>query len=193
VLVGAWAQTHLLDLGDVLVLLRVTCALVLLEAEFSQVGDATHWWIRRGGHFDQVEACLFCTSQRFIELEDADLLAILVDDADLDGADLSVGARTGRYRWARIKWTSGNGLVLGECAACLLFLGALVLHRWFGRGLGRLVATLLGHFRFLRFGYVDLPFVGLCGASTDSAFTAASARLAAAVASVWPTMLSITP
>jgi hypothetical protein len=41
--------------------------------------------------------------------------------------------------------------------------------------------------------YVDLPFVGRRGASGDSSCTAASARSAAAVASVCPTMVSMTP
>jgi hypothetical protein len=49
-----------------------------------------------GGHFNHVEACLLNMSQRFIEREDANLLAILVDDADLDSVNLAVGARTAR-------------------------------------------------------------------------------------------------
>ena len=96
-------------------------------------------------------ACRVRTLQRFIERKDANLLPIFVDDADLRGANLAVGARTRRHLRTRIKWTSGNGLVLGEYVASLLLLRALVLHWGFGRGLGRLVATPLGHFRFLRF------------------------------------------
>ena len=41
--------------------------------------------------------------------------------------------------------------------------------------------------------YVDLPFVAVRAASADSSCTAASARSAAAVASVCPTIVSITP
>jgi hypothetical protein len=143
VLVGPWPQPHLLDLRHVLVLLCVPCAFVLLEAELAQVSDATHWRICCGGHFDQVEPGLLSTSQRFIERNDTDLLAVLVDDADLGGANLAVGARTGGNRRARIKWTSGNGLVLRDDVERYFFLGPLFCIGGLGAALVVLLPPLL--------------------------------------------------
>jgi hypothetical protein len=54
VFVGARSQSDLLDLRNMLILLRVARAFVLFEPESSQVRDATHGRVRGRGDFDQV-------------------------------------------------------------------------------------------------------------------------------------------
>jgi hypothetical protein len=98
VLVGPWPQAHFLDLGDVLVLLRVASAFILLEAEFADIGNPADGRIRSWRDFDQVEACLFSAAKRFLNRHHADLLAIVIDNAHFGNPNLSVRTRTGQYR-----------------------------------------------------------------------------------------------
>jgi hypothetical protein len=97
-LIRARPQADFFDLGDVLIFLRVARALVLLEPELAQVCDPTHWRIGRRGDFDQVEASLLGTLQRFLDGHDADLLTILVNNAHLGRANLAIGTRAGLDR-----------------------------------------------------------------------------------------------
>src|SRR5579859_2075417 len=68
VFVRARSQADLFHLGHMLVLFGVTRALVLLEPESSQVGNATHWRIGRSGHFDQIKPRFFCAAQSVVEI-----------------------------------------------------------------------------------------------------------------------------
>jgi hypothetical protein len=61
VLVRPRSNAHLLDLGDVLVLLGIAGTLVLLEAKLAQVGDPADRRTGAPGDFDQVEAGLLGT------------------------------------------------------------------------------------------------------------------------------------
>ena len=98
VLVGARSDAHLLDLGDVLILLGIAGTLVLLETELSQVSDPAHGRTGATGDFDEIEAGLLGTPQCLVDGEDPYLLAVFIDDADFWNADLGIGARTGRDR-----------------------------------------------------------------------------------------------
>jgi hypothetical protein len=62
----------------VLVLLDVAGTLGLLEAELAQASDSTHRWGAGRSNFDQVENGFFGPPQRFVDRDDADLLAVLV-------------------------------------------------------------------------------------------------------------------
>jgi hypothetical protein len=99
VLVGPWPQTHLLHLGDVLVLLRIAGALVLLEAKLAEIGNAANGRVGICRDFDQVEARLLCASKRFVNRHHADLLAIVVDNAHFGDTNLTIGTRTARDWW----------------------------------------------------------------------------------------------
>lgn len=109
VLVSARSQADLFHLRHMLVLFRVTRALVLLEPEASQVGNATHWWIGVGGDFDQVKARFLRAAQSVVNSQDSDLFAVFVDNTDLRRTDLAVRTRARLYWWARIKWSTGYG------------------------------------------------------------------------------------
>ena len=109
VLVSARSQADLFHLRHVLVLFRVARALALLEPEASQVGNATHGWIGCCGDFDQVEPRFFCAAQGGVDVDDANLFAVFVDNTDLRHADLAIGTRAGWDWWARVKWSTGNG------------------------------------------------------------------------------------
>ncbi len=126
VLVSARSQADFFHLGHMLVLFRVARALVLLEPEASQVGNATHWWVGVGGDFDQVKARLLRAAQRVVNSEDSDLFAVLVDNTDLRRTDLAVRTRARRYGWARVKWSTGYGqLPLYYFLGPLLTIGGL--------------------------------------------------------------------
>src|SRR5262249_31986698 len=114
-----------------------------------------------------VEPRLFGAAKCFFYRHHAELLTILVDDADLGDADLSIGAWAGWHRRARIKWAAWDGRKTPFCVLA----SALLSQR----------------------GYAVFPSLCLTGPSDDSCCTAASARSAAAVASVCPTIISITP
>lgn len=121
VLVGARSQADLLYLRDMLVLLRVTGALILFESVPAQVGDATYGRIRRCGNFDEVKAGFFGAAQGVLNRKDSDLLAVFVDDADLRYADLAIGAWTGWDWGTRVKWSTGYG-----CCPRYFFFGPLL-------------------------------------------------------------------
>ena len=92
--VSARPQTDLLDLRDVLVLLGVTVAFVLFEPESAEVRDPADRRVGGRRDLDQIAARLLCASKRLIDGNNADLLALFVDNADLGGADLTIRART---------------------------------------------------------------------------------------------------
>jgi hypothetical protein len=91
-----------------LVLLGVSSALVLLELEFSQVGNATHWWIGGRRDFDQIQTSLLSPTNRFLDRHDPDLASLGVEDAYLRGADLLVCPWASRRRWPRNEWWTWN-------------------------------------------------------------------------------------
>ena len=103
VLVGPRPKPDLFDQRQVLVLLDVTSSFVLLEAELPQILDAAHRWRGGAGHFDQVETGLLSAPHGVVDGHDAQLLAILADDADLCCRDLTVGSRAGWYWWSGIE------------------------------------------------------------------------------------------
>src|SRR5919202_1957153 len=107
--VRARSQADLLDLRDVLVLLRVARALVLLEPEPSQVGNPTHGRIGRRRDFDEVEPGLLRPAQRLVDRHHSDLFAVFIDDPDLRHADLTDGTRAGRHGRTRVKGSTGYG------------------------------------------------------------------------------------
>lgn len=132
-LVGARSQSDLLDLRDMLILLGITRAFVLLEPEPAQVRDATYWRVGCSGDFDQVEAGLLGASKCVLDRDDANLLALFIDDADLWHADLPVRTRAGWDRWARVIWSTGYGP-----ASSYFFLGPLLAIGAFGVAFVRL-------------------------------------------------------
>ena len=108
-LVCAWSQANFLNLGHVLVLLRIAGPLVLLEPESSQVRNTTHGRIGGARNLDEVEAGLFGPTKRFVDRHDAQLLAFFVDNANLRGADLAIRPRARGGRRSRIKWSTRYG------------------------------------------------------------------------------------
>ena len=91
-----------------LVLLGVAGAFFLFELEAADVSNAAHGRVGGGGDLDQVQPGLLGLADRLFERHDADLLALSVEDADLCGADLLVGAWARLYRRARNEWWSRN-------------------------------------------------------------------------------------
>jgi hypothetical protein len=92
----------------VLVLLRVSGPLILLELEFAKVSNATNGRLRGCGDLDQVESGFFRTTDRLFYWQYANLLPVRVQDAHLGGSDLAIGTRTSRGRRARYKWWTRN-------------------------------------------------------------------------------------
>ena len=82
---------------------------------------------------------------------------------------------------------------LRDCVGNYFFFGPLLTIGGFGAALLVLLPPFLDISSSSRVGYVILPFVGLRDVSDDSSCTIASARSAAAVASVCPTIASMTP
>jgi len=111
VIVSTRSQADLFHLRHMLVLLRITRALVLFKPEASQVGNATHRWVGRSSHFDQVKPGFLRPAQGLVNRNDSKLFAALVDDTDLRDADLEVGTRPAWYGWTCIKWSTGYGKV----------------------------------------------------------------------------------
>ncbi len=103
VLIGARPQADLFDLRDVLVLFRVAGALILLEAEPTEVGYATDGRHRGRRDLDQVETGFFGASQRLLDRHDTQLLAVLIEDSNFRNADLVVRSGAGGDRRACIK------------------------------------------------------------------------------------------
>jgi len=74
-----------------------------------------------------------------------------------------------------------------------LFFGPLFSIGGFGAALPVLLPPFLDISGSSPVGYVVLPLFRFRGVSGDSSWTAAAVRSAAAVASVWPTIMSMTP
>jgi len=108
VIISAGPNPHLLDFRDVLILLGVPGALVLLELELPQIGDAAHGRIGRGRDFDQIKPCLFGSANSFLDRQNPDLSAIRVEDADLGDTNLAIGTRTSGGWRARYEWWTRN-------------------------------------------------------------------------------------
>jgi hypothetical protein len=81
-----------------LILLCVAGALILLEAKLAEIGNSAHWRDRARGHLDQIEACVFGASKCFFNRHYADLLAVVVDNANLGNANLAIGSWAGWHR-----------------------------------------------------------------------------------------------
>ena len=108
VIIGAWPNPHLLDFRDVLILLGIAGALVLLELELPQIGDAAHGWIGRGRDFDQIKPGFFSPANSFLDRQNPDLSAVRVEDADLGDTNLAIGTRTSGGWRARYEWWTRN-------------------------------------------------------------------------------------
>jgi hypothetical protein len=107
-IVRAWADAYLFDLGNVLVLLGVSGSLVLFEFELPEIGDATHWRLGGRGDLDQVKAGFFGTANGLLGRHDADLLPLGVEDPHLRDSYLAIGPRTSGSRWSRYEWWTRN-------------------------------------------------------------------------------------
>ena len=93
VFAGARADPELLDLHLVLLAAARLLFLLLLVLELAVVHDAAHGRPLVGGNFYEVEPLADRQGQRVCGLEDAELLVVLVDDANLANPDLVVDAR----------------------------------------------------------------------------------------------------
>src|SRR5262249_49072400 len=93
VLVHLRAELDLLDLDDLLVLLRRPRALLLLVLIAPEVHDAAHRRIGGRGDLDEVESLLSRDGQRLRRRHDPELRAVLVDDADFPDPDAFVHPR----------------------------------------------------------------------------------------------------
>ena len=87
------AELDLADRDLLLVLARGLQLLGLLVLVLRVVEDAADGRARLGGDLDEVELALLRVAQRLVGLHDADLVAILADDADLGHADALVDPR----------------------------------------------------------------------------------------------------
>ena len=92
VLVHLRPELDLLDLDDLLVLLRFTGPLLFLVLVLAEVHDSAHRWNGGRGNLDQVEPLLPSNRQRLRRRHDSQLLSGFVDDPDLAHADALVGA-----------------------------------------------------------------------------------------------------
>jgi hypothetical protein len=108
VVIRARTNPHLLDLRDVLVLLRVSGSLVLFEFEFPKIGDTTHRRFGRGGHLDQIQPGRFGEADGFLGGHDANLCPLGIEHTYLWYAYLTVGSRSGRGRWSSYEWWTRN-------------------------------------------------------------------------------------
>jgi len=66
--------------------------------ELADIGNAADGRTRTCRDFDQIEAGLLGAAKCFLNRHDAELLAIVVDNAHFGNPNLSVGTRTGRCR-----------------------------------------------------------------------------------------------
>jgi hypothetical protein len=123
VVVRARSQSHLFDLRNVLVLLGVARALVRLELEFAQIGNAAHRWFGRRSNFDQIQPGFFGSSNGLFRRHHADLLAVGVQDAHFGRPNLTICARTSRRGWPRDEWWTRNRRSpnSAECVKCKAF------------------------------------------------------------------------
>ena len=92
-----------------------------------------------------------------------------------------------------INWTSENECDPPGIGRGYFFFGPLLAIGTLGVALLVLLPPFLDISNSFPAVYAVLPFVGFRDGSVDSCVTAASARSAAAVASVCPTIMSITP
>jgi hypothetical protein len=123
VVVRARSQAHLFDLGNVLVLLGVTRALVRLELEFAKIGNAAHRRFGRRGNFDQIQPGFFGSSNGLFCRHHANLLAFGVQDAHFGRPNLTICTRTSRRGWPRDEWWTRNRRSpnSSECVKCKAF------------------------------------------------------------------------
>jgi hypothetical protein len=111
VVVDVGAHLDLFDLDDLLVLTRLVRLLLRFVFVFAVVGDLGDRRNRIGRDLDQIETGLFGHLDGLAGTEDADHVAVLVDQSDLRRFDFAVDARTlagGRALLSR----SGYGFIL---------------------------------------------------------------------------------
>src|SRR4029453_9316363 len=111
VVVDVRAHLDLFDLDDLLVLTRLVRLFLRFVFVFAVVGNLGDWRNGIGGDLDQVETGLLGHVDRFAGADDADHVAVLVDQSDLRRLDFAVDARTlagGRALLGR----SGYGFIL---------------------------------------------------------------------------------
>jgi hypothetical protein len=98
VFVHRYGKLDFLHRDDSLLLACGALALFLLVQITAVVLDAADGWNSSGRNFDEIEATLAGDSQRFIGRQNSQLLAVLIDDANLAGADALVDANKGLSR-----------------------------------------------------------------------------------------------
>ncbi len=87
------AQLDLAHVDLLLVLAGLLGLLLLLVLVLRVVEEARDGWAGIRSHLDQVEIALLGHLERLLGLDDADLLAVLVDEPDLANTDALVDAR----------------------------------------------------------------------------------------------------
>ncbi|MGF7007734.1 hypothetical protein J2X50_003330 [Aminobacter sp. BE322] len=87
------AHLDLLDLDDPLVLARFGRLLLVGVFQLAEVEDLDDGRRGVGGDFDEVEAGLFGSQERFVDGDVAAVLAVGVDELDPGNPDVAVGAR----------------------------------------------------------------------------------------------------
>ena len=87
------AQLDLADVDLLLVLASLLCLLLLLVLVLRVVEEARYGRPGLGSDLDQVEIALLRHLERLLGVDDADLLAVLVDQANLANADALVDPR----------------------------------------------------------------------------------------------------
>ena len=95
VLVDARPELHFFDDDDFLLLLGLALFLLLLKHIFPVVHDLADRRVRRRRDLYEIEVLFSCQILRLLDGNDSDLLAVLVDQADLGGADHVVNSGLG--------------------------------------------------------------------------------------------------
>ena len=85
--------------------------LLALIFQLAQIGDLAHGRLCIGRNFHQVETDVFGHAERFVDFDDALVVAFFVDELDPRNADFAVGARSFLDRCGGFEW-SANGRCL---------------------------------------------------------------------------------
>ena len=88
--VDVGGQANLFDLHDALILARFLFALGLLETEFAVVHDFADRRLGLRGDLDQIHALFHGGFLRFLDGDDTELLAVVVNQTDFSVADLFI-------------------------------------------------------------------------------------------------------
>src|SRR5262249_38633808 len=107
VLVDLGPELDLLDLDHLLVLSRLARALLLLVLVLAEIHDSANRRHGGGRDFDEVEAFLLRNGQRLGRRHDAQLLAVVVDDANFAHANPFVHACAIVAPWASVECDKG--------------------------------------------------------------------------------------